>query len=169
MLSRIAAERTMQERQTPRVKERIRKLDSRPNAGSKPLRLVAAALILRPSASENGGTEVLVCQLRPDQPMGLKWEFPGGKIEPGETAEHALVRELEEELAIQARIGPQLARSTHQYPGRAPMELIFFSVREFHGVPVNRAFEQFRWEKPARLPEYDFLEADAAILRTLAE
>ena len=92
----------------------------------------------------------------------------GGKVEPGESPQQALERELKEELDIQARIGPQLACSTHRYPGRAPMELIFFSVPEFHGVPVNRAFEQFRWETPARLPEYDFLEADAAVLRALA-
>jgi 8-oxo-dGTP diphosphatase len=127
-----------------------------------PSRRVVAAIIERDG-------EILICQRRRGDSHALKWEFPGGKVERGESLQEALERELEEELAIQARIGPQLARSTHQYPGRAPMELIFFSVREFHGVPVNRAFEQFRWEKPARLPEYDFLEADAAILRTLAE
>ena len=127
-----------------------------------PSRRVVAAIIERDG-------EILICQRRRGDSHALKWEFPGGKVERGESLQEALERELEEELAIQARIGPQLARSTHQYPGRAPMELIFLSVREFHGVPVNRAFEQFRWEKPARLPEYDFLEADAAILRTLAE
>ena len=111
---------------------------------------------------------VLLTRRAPGRRLAGLWEFPGGKVEPGESLEEALERELEEELAIQARIGPQLACSTHQYPGRAPMELIFFSVPEFHGVPVNRAFEQFRWESPARLPAYDFLEADAAILRTLA-
>ena len=128
--------------------------------GRPPRRVVAAVI-------ERDG-EILICQRRRDDSHALKWEFPGGKVEPGESPQEALERELEEELAIQARIGPQLAISTHQYPGRAPMELIFFSVREFHGVPVDRAFEQFRWEKPARLPEYDFLEADAAILRALA-
>jgi 8-oxo-dGTP diphosphatase len=128
--------------------------------GRHPRRVVAAII-------ERDG-QILICQRRKDDSHALKWEFPGGKVEPGESPQEALARELEEELAIQARIGAQLACSTHQYPGRAPMELIFFSVREFHGVPVNRAFEQFLWETPARLPEYDFLEADAAILRALA-
>ena len=128
--------------------------------GRHPRRVVAAII-------ERDG-QILICQRRKDDSHALKWEFPGGKVEPGESPEEALERELEEELAIQARIGAQLACSTHQYPGRAPMELIFFRVREFHGVPVNRAFEQFRWEAPARLLEYDFLEADAAILRVVA-
>ena len=126
----------------------------------RPPRRVVAAIIERDG-------EILICQRRKDDSHALKWEFPGGKVELGESPQEALERELEEELAIQARIGPQLACSTHQYPGRAPMELVFFSVREFHGEPVNRAFEQFRWERPARLVEYDFLEADAAILRAL--
>ena len=127
----------------------------------RPPRRVVAAIIERDG-------EILICQRRRDDSHALKWEFPGGKVELGESPREALGRELEEELAIQARIGPQLACSTHQYPGRPPMELIFFSVREFHGELENRAFEQFRWEKPARLVEYDFLEADAAILRALA-
>ena len=128
---------------------------------ARPSRRVVAGIIERDG-------EILICQRRRDDSHALKWEFPGGKVERGESPEEALERELREELDIQAKIGPQLACSTHRYPGRAPMELIFFSVPEFHGVPVNRAFEQFRWEIPARLPEYDFLEADAAILRALA-
>ena len=70
------------------MKQTIRKLDSRGDASSKPVRLVVAALILRPV---DGAHEVLICQRKPDQPMSLKWEFPGGKVENGETSQQALV------------------------------------------------------------------------------
>ena len=68
------------------------------------MRFVAAALIVR-------GAEVLICQRRADQPMALQWEFPGGKIEAGESAEEALARELDEELGIQATVGPRVTRT----------------------------------------------------------
>lgn len=126
-----------------------------------PLRTVVAAVIERDG-------RVLICQRRRWDSHPLKWEFPGGKVEPGESPAAALERELEEELAIQAQIGREIERLTHQYEGRAPFELVFFGVQEFHGEPANRAFEQILWEKPSRLPKYDFLEADAGFVGRLA-
>jgi 8-oxo-dGTP diphosphatase len=150
------------------VKDRIRKLDGHGNANGKPLRLVVAALILRNSA-EAGGTEVLVCQRRADQPMSLKWEFPGGKIEVGETAEQALTRELDEELGIAAVIGPRVARIRHKYRNGGAIDLQFFTVRHFAGELVNRIFNAMQWTPLSALPTYDFLAADLGLIRDLSE
>jgi 8-oxo-dGTP diphosphatase len=151
-----------------RVKERIRRLDG--NANAKPLRLVVAALILRNTAGEFGsGTEVLVCQRRPDQPMSLKWEFPGGKIELGETAEQALTRELDEELGIAAVIGPRIAQIRHRYRNGASIDLQFFTVRDYTGELNNRIFNAVVWAPLSTLPSYDFLAADLGLIRDLSE
>jgi len=151
------------------VKERIRKLDGHNNGNGKPLRLVVAALILRPAEVENGGTEVLVCQRRPDQPMSLKWEFPGGKIEAGETAEQALTRELDEELGIAAVIGPRIAQIRHRYRNGGAIDLQFFTVRQFTGALDNRIFNAMQWTPLTALPTFDFLAADLGLIRDLSE
>ena len=151
------------------MKEHIRRLDGNHNANGKPLRLVVAALILRQSADESGSTEVLVCQRRPDQPMSLKWEFPGGKIEAGETAEQALSRELDEELGIAAVIGPRVAQVRHKYRNGGAIDLQFFTVREFTGEIDNRIFNDLRWSTLSALPSYDFLTADFGLIRELSE
>jgi 8-oxo-dGTP diphosphatase len=135
-------------------------------AASKPVRFVVAALILRETAS---GTEVLVCQRKPDQPMSLKWEFPGGKIEPGESAEAALVRELHEELGITAIIGKCIARLRHKYRSGGTIDLQFFAVREFSGMIENRIFNDVRWAVLSSLPNYDFLAADLGLIQDLSQ
>jgi 8-oxo-dGTP diphosphatase len=160
----------MTEETEARVKERIRRLDGHGNANGKPIRLVVAALILRNAAGENGGsTEVLVCQRRPDQPMSLKWEFPGGKIELGETAEQALTRELDEELGIAAVIGPRVAQIRHRYRNGGVIDLQFFAVRDFAGELNNRIFNAVQWTPLSTLPTYDFLAADLNLIRDLSE
>jgi 8-oxo-dGTP diphosphatase len=152
------------------VKERIRKLDGNSSTSAKPIRLVVAALILRPVSGEAGnGTEVLVCQRRPDQPMSLKWEFPGGKIEPGETPEQALTRELEEELGIAAVIGPRIAQIRHRYRNGGAIDLQFFTVKRFTGELSNRIFNAMQWAPLSALPSFDFLAADLGLIRDLSE
>jgi 8-oxo-dGTP diphosphatase len=166
----------------PSVKERIRRLDGHGSANGKPIRLVVAALILRsapPGAggstevaggnTEVGPTEVLVCQRRPDQPMSLKWEFPGGKIELGETAEQALTRELDEELGIAAVIGPRVAQIRHRYRNGGIIDLQFFTVRDFAGELNNRIFNAVVWTPLSTLPTFDFLAADLNLIRDLSE
>ena len=149
------------------MRETIRKLDQ--NEGTKvarPVRLVVAALILRGNGT---GLEVLICQRKADQPMSLKWEFPGGKIESGESAERALARELDEELGIDAVIGKRVARVRHKYRNGGTIDLQFFTVREFQGELENRIFNDVRWALLTELPGYDFLAADLGLIRDLSE
>ena len=112
---------------------------------------------------------VLICQRKRDQRHPLKWEFPGGKVEPGESPRSALARELAEELSVRAAIGPEITRYEYQYPGRPPILLVFHRVTRFEGEPANQVFEQMRWEHPDRFPEYDFLEGDLDFVHRLAQ
>jgi 8-oxo-dGTP diphosphatase len=111
---------------------------------------------------------VLIGQRKKGERHALRWEFPGGKVEAGESPRAALHRELSEELAIQATIGREIVRYEHRYPGRRAILLIFFRVRDFKGTPENRAFEEIRWERVEKLPEYDFLDGDHDFVRKLA-
>jgi 8-oxo-dGTP diphosphatase len=111
---------------------------------------------------------VLICQRTRHQTMPLKWEFPGGKIEEGEQPRDALRRELEEELGINAIIGDEVSRFRHDYPSGNAVELRFYDVREYSGELENRIFRDIRWEEPAKLPAYDFLEADLTLVQDIA-
>ena len=132
-----------------------------PRSTGPALRFVAAALILR-------GGEVLIGQRRPDQPMALQGEFPGGKIESGESPEQALARELDEELGIQAVIGPRVTHIRHNYRHGGAVDLLFFAVHEFTGEVQNRIYHEVRWVKLEDLTSYDFLAADRGLIRDLA-
>jgi 8-oxo-dGTP diphosphatase len=126
------------------------------------MKRVVAALIW-----QNG--RILICQRTRHQPMPLKWEFPGGKIEEGEQPRDALRRELDEELGIDAIIGDEVRRIRHQYPNGNSVELRFFDVRSYSGEMENRIFREIVWAVPADLPSYDFLEADLELVRDLAK
>jgi 8-oxo-dGTP diphosphatase len=108
-----------------------------------------------------------VCQRTRHQTMPLKWEFPGGKIEEGEQPRDALRRELEEELGIHAKIGDEIARVQHTYPNGVIVELRFFIVREYAGEMENRIFRDLQWSAAKDLGTYDFLEADASLVKDL--
>lgn len=112
--------------------------------------------------------KVLIGQRQEHDRHGLKWEFPGGKVERDESPRQALQRELREELGVEADIGSELARYEHTGAGRSSLLLIFLRVHSFSGEPQAIAFEQIRWELPAALPEYDFLDGDRDLVRRLA-
>lgn len=135
--------------------------DSDSSDAPRPPKQVVAALIRRDDS-------VLICQRKATQPMALQWEFPGGKVEPGESDVQALIRELQEELDINADIGPLVTEICHTYRNGNVVELKFFSVQHFEGDLKNQIFEEIRWEKLVKLPEYDFLIADRGLVRDLA-
>jgi 8-oxo-dGTP diphosphatase len=133
----------------------------RRNAAPTVKHVVAGVLV------KNG--DILICQRTRHQTMPLKWEFPGGKIEPGEQPRDALRRELEEELGIDAQVGEEVARIRHRYKTGNSVELRFYLVRRYRGEIENRIFREVRWSPRAELPTYDFLEADLPLVKDLAE
>ena len=110
---------------------------------------------------------ILVCQRKRGARLELKWEFPGGKVEHGEEPRAALVRELREELAIEAQIDREIVRYEHSYPGRDPILLIFYRVKTFKGTPANIVFETMEWSALQSLATYDFLDGDIDFVRRL--
>lgn len=110
---------------------------------------------------------ILICRRRPEQAHPLKWEFPGGKVEAGETPAQALARELDEELGLAVSGAQEIARYEYTYPGKSAIELIFLRA-DFAGEPENRIFHEMRWEAAERLAEYDFLDGDVEFIQTLA-
>ena len=113
--------------------------------------------------------KILICRRRSDQAHAGKWEFPGGKVEAGETPGQALVRELDEELGISVEVFDEVRRYEYAYPGQPPVRLAFFRVDRYSGAPDGAQFADLRWESCEALPAYDFLEGDARIVRELAE
>ena len=134
-----------------------------PDKSRKPELAVVAGVILRDS-------RILVCQRHRDDSHALQWEFPGGKVEPGEIPQDALLRELQEELGITATIGRELFRTRHRYreSGQA-IELVFFQASVDPSAELqNLVFEKFEWADPSALPNYDFLKADEEFVALLA-
>ena len=124
--------------------------------------IVTAAVIVRDG-------RVLICRRRADQKHPLKWEFPGGKVEPGEDPAAGLSRELDEELGIRVEQAEEITRFSFQYPGWPPILLVFFRVERYCGRPENRIFAEIHWAAAAELTRFDFLEGDVEFVRQLTE
>lgn len=113
--------------------------------------------------------QILICQRKNQGRHALKWEFPGGKVEPGEQPRDALARELREELGIEAEIAEELGRYDFQYGPQTITRLMFFRVAEFTEPLQNLDFTQILWERREKLPTYDFLEGDLEFVQRLAQ
>lgn len=111
----------------------------------------------------NERSEVLVGQRTVKDRYYQQWEFPGGKLEQGESAEQALVRELEEELGIQVTAAQAFMQLEHTYPDRH-VELHVFTVKEYIGEPMGKEDQALQWIAPSKLDEIDFLSGNQKIV-----
>jgi 8-oxo-dGTP diphosphatase len=113
--------------------------------------------------------KILVCQRRRGDAFELMWEFPGGKLQAGETAEAGLERELREELGVEAVVGAEIFRTRHRYAEmREEIELIFFAARVGVDAIRNLVFERMQWRTLETLGELNFLPADRELVGKLA-
>ncbi len=122
--------------------------------------LVVAALVRRAGL-------VLVSRRRADQPMPLLWEFPGGKIEPGESPVAALAREVTEELGCEVEVGRIEDVVFHAYPG-FDLIMLVYACRVTGGVPHAVSVAEIAWVAPTALPGMDLLPADFPLAHKLA-
>lgn len=123
----------------------------------RPMLTVSAGVVRRDG-------RIMLCRRRPEVHNGLKWEFPGGKLEPGETPEDALKRELREELAIDVEVGRVLDVVLHRYPDRDVL-VLFYPCVIMRGEPRPVDCDAVAWAAPEDLDQYDFAGADAAFVR----
>ncbi len=122
---------------------------------------VVAALIWK-----NG--KFMICQRPAHKARGLLWEFVGGKVEPGETKEQALVRECREELAVTVAVQDEFMSLVHEYPD-ITIHLTVFNAYIAEGVPQLLEHNDVRWIPPKEIKNYDFCPADNKILEKIAE
>ena len=122
----------------------------------KPLEVVAALLWEK--------DKFLICQRPAGKSRGLLWEFPGGKVEPGETMQQALVRECAEELAVAVDVGSPFFQVTHEYPDTAIRLTVFHCVVS-SGIPQALEHNDLRWVHPGQTEGYEFCPADVGVLR----
>jgi len=136
----------------------------KPSAAGLPIVLVAAAAII------NDKNEILLAQRPEGKSMAGLWEFPGGKVEEGETPEFALMRELEEELGIETRptCYHPIAFASHSYDD-FHLLMPVFALRMWKGEVTAREHQALEWVKPLDMPNYAMPEADIPLIATLRD
>lgn len=108
----------------------------------------------------------MICQRPAHKAWGLLWEFVGGKVEPGETKQQALIRECQEELAVTLEVGEVFMDVTHEYPDLT-VHLILFNAAIREGVPQKLEHNDIRWITVGEIDQYEFCPADETILKKL--
>lgn len=108
----------------------------------------------------------MICQRPANKACGLLWEFVGGKVEPGETKQLALIRECKEELAIILDVGDEFMDVVHEYPDLT-VHLTLFNAKIAEGTPQKLEHNDIRWITVNEISKYDFCPADEVILRRL--
>ena len=114
------------------------------------------------------GNRFLACQRPAHKARGLLWEFVGGKVEPGETREQALIRECQEELAVTVAVQDVFMEVDHVYPDLT-VHLTLFNASIAEGVPQKIEHNDLRWITVEEIDQYEFCPADEEILRRLKE
>ena len=128
-----------------------------------PVRVTVAAAII-----ENARHEILVCRRAKDSQMGGLWEFPGGKLENGETLKECVVRECMEELGVQIRVRDIFAETEYDYPERT-IKFTFFKAAIVSGEPEMLVHDDMRWVSRNSLAELKFCPADIEVIERLCE
>ena len=113
-----------------------------------------------------GDDKFMICQRPAHKARGLLWEFVGGKVEPGETKEQALIRECQEELAITLSVCDVFMDVVHEYPD-INIHLTLFNATIAEGIPKKLEHNDIRWITPEEIPNYGFCPADEEILKKL--
>ncbi len=108
----------------------------------------------------------MICQRPAHKARGLLWEFVGGKVDPGETAQQALIRECREELAVEVSVGDIFMEVVHEYPDLL-VQLTLFNAAVASGVPQMLEHNDIQWITVEEIPNFDFCPADVDILKKL--
>ena len=138
--------------------ERVKKYQRAIKILTGPVEVVAALI--------RSGSRFMICQRPADKSRGLLWEFVGGKVEPDETKEQALIRECREELAVTISVNDVFTEVSHEYPDIL-IHLTLFNAVITDGTPQKLEHNDIRWILPEEIPQYEFCPADKEILQMI--